>query len=359
MTADWHELRRGVFTASEAAALCGISKYVTPWQLYQRKAGLLPPVEESEPMTWGTLLEGVVFARLRALCPDAAFWRGVEVPADQMPRAAGVEVIETDRGPFHLHRGSWLGCTVDGVGRLLAPEASTFGIEVKTVSKRTHDTWAERYTDPPLPGLPGATRELPDDYALQAQQQMHLTGLPWTLFPVLVGGQRLECVRVDRDETIGAAVAQLATDAAQALAEGREPPLDPYRDAEALGYVVARRGGLTETVEAAEDVAAMLHEAAALMSVGKRLIGRAKALSAEALQRCSAEGIQRLTSPLVTASVVTRAETPERVVVQRARPAHSYLRISARKGALEQLLAGFQMPALTGPEAHDNGDDDA
>lgn len=345
---DWNALRAGVITASDVAALVGASKYVTPWQLHQRKAGLLPPVDESEAMAWGTLHETAIFARLTQLCPSSVLWRRM-TDAVGVPAAPGVEVLHTERGPFHLDRTRCLGCTMDGFGVLQHPDAAGqhFGVEAKTVGADTHRGWVERYTEPPLPGLPGATRELPDGYVLQAQTQMLLSGLPWTLVPVLVGGNRLECHRVDADPVVGAALAQLASEAMAAVHEGLEPPFNPFRDAEALALVVPRRAALTEAVDASGDLAAWLHEAAALRAVVRRLEARADELQALAFKACADGGIRSVTSPLVSAAVVTLAERPERVVVQAARPASAYLRITPRKGAAEELLAGLTLPALT------------
>src|SRR3990167_8295884 len=46
--AHWHSLRSKHGGASEAAALCGESPWLTEFQLYHQKAGTLPPTDFSD-----------------------------------------------------------------------------------------------------------------------------------------------------------------------------------------------------------------------------------------------------------------------------------------------------------------------
>ncbi len=59
--AAWLVERRSGIGASDAAAVCGLSKFADPLSVYLDKLGLLPP-RDSEPMRWGLLLEEVVAA---------------------------------------------------------------------------------------------------------------------------------------------------------------------------------------------------------------------------------------------------------------------------------------------------------
>ena len=58
----WLAERSRSVGASEAAAVLGVCPYSTPIDVWQRKLGLAPPLPESEPMLWGTLLEPIILA---------------------------------------------------------------------------------------------------------------------------------------------------------------------------------------------------------------------------------------------------------------------------------------------------------
>ena len=73
--AEWLEARRQGITASEIAAVMGLSPASQdgPYALYHRKTGTLPPIEDNDAMERGRVLEPYIaekFARWRY--PD--FW---------------------------------------------------------------------------------------------------------------------------------------------------------------------------------------------------------------------------------------------------------------------------------------------
>lgn len=63
------ERRRGI-GGSDAAAVCGVSPWRTPLDVYREKIGEAPDVEQNDAMYWGSVLEDVV-AREYALRTDS------------------------------------------------------------------------------------------------------------------------------------------------------------------------------------------------------------------------------------------------------------------------------------------------
>ncbi|CAM4333187.1 YqaJ viral recombinase family protein [Nocardia ninae] len=59
---DWHEARASGIGGSEIAAVVGLSPWESRYSLWHRKKDRLRPVQESDPMRWGTLLEPVIYA---------------------------------------------------------------------------------------------------------------------------------------------------------------------------------------------------------------------------------------------------------------------------------------------------------
>lgn len=60
MTTEWHEQRRAGIGGSDVAALLGLSKWKSPYQLFLEKTGNAPPQEDNEAMYWGRMLEPVI-----------------------------------------------------------------------------------------------------------------------------------------------------------------------------------------------------------------------------------------------------------------------------------------------------------
>lgn len=159
----WLEERRTGIGGSDAAAACGMSKWKTPLELYLDKRGELETAE-SEPMKWGTLLEPIVRQEYANRTG-----RTVVVPPGII------------RHPVH----SFAIVTADGI----ADESRYY--EGKTA--RTADGWGE----------PG-TGEIPQDYLLQVQHGMFVTGLPVADVAVLVGGSDFRLYVVEADAELQA-----------------------------------------------------------------------------------------------------------------------------------------------------------
>lgn len=58
--ADWLEYRKQGIGGSDAAIVCGISRYKSPVELWMEKTGQLPYQEAGEAAYWGTQLEALV-----------------------------------------------------------------------------------------------------------------------------------------------------------------------------------------------------------------------------------------------------------------------------------------------------------
>lgn len=60
---EWLNERKKGIGGSDASALCGLSPYKTPLQLWEEKRGLLGQKEDNEAMLWGRTLEPVIRQR--------------------------------------------------------------------------------------------------------------------------------------------------------------------------------------------------------------------------------------------------------------------------------------------------------
>ena len=83
-TTQWHDARRAGITATDIPVILGISTYESPYSLYHRKLGNLPPVEDNDRFRLGRDLEPYVAARWRQAndgwTAHGALWRSTERP---------------------------------------------------------------------------------------------------------------------------------------------------------------------------------------------------------------------------------------------------------------------------------------
>ena len=101
---EWLEYRRHGIGGSDAAVVCGISRYKSPFELWLDKTGQLPEQEAGEPAYWGTLLEPVVRNEFRKRT-------GIEVSTPK-------QLLQSEEYPFMLanldgickHPGAWHLC---------------------------------------------------------------------------------------------------------------------------------------------------------------------------------------------------------------------------------------------------------
>lgn len=155
--ADWLAARRRGIGASEAAAILGLSKFLSPMDVWSDKVGLAEPRAELERMKWGKRLQRPI----------------AEGYAEETRR------ILIDPGPYALLRSvrhPWLVASPDYflASRETSPGPGT--LDVKNSSVFMRQDWSD---EPPLA------------YQIQVQQQLLVTGLTWGVLAVLLGGQEL------------------------------------------------------------------------------------------------------------------------------------------------------------------------
>jgi putative phage-type endonuclease len=199
-TEAWEEARAGLsITATEIAAVVGLSPWQSPFSLWHKKAGLpTPPFEMTPAIEWGTRLEDVV----------AQKWE------DEHPG-----MLAAPAGTWRNREREWQRATPD---RLIYPQpASEFEIpdtadallEIKT--SPFGDDWG-----------PAGTDEIPLYYRCQVQWQLDTLGLDACHVAVLIGGYDYREYSIAYDP----ADAQILRDAAErflrTVREGERPPID-------------------------------------------------------------------------------------------------------------------------------------
>ncbi|MFF2475135.1 YqaJ viral recombinase family protein [Streptomyces sp. NPDC058066] len=196
----WEEARTGLtITATEIAAVVGLSPWQSRFSLWHKKSGLaVPPFEMTPAVEWGNRLEDAV----------ADKWQ------DEHPG-----FLAAPAGTWRHRDRNWQRATPDrliyrqAATEFEAPDQAEELLEVKT--SPFGDDWG-----------PAGCDEVPLHYRCQVLWQMDTLGLRRTHFAVLIGGYDYRECTVDYDE----AEAQILRDAADRFLDdvrnGNRPPID-------------------------------------------------------------------------------------------------------------------------------------
>ena len=185
---DWLEYRKTGIGGSDAAVVCGISRYKSPVELWMEKTHQMPAREAGEAAYWGTQLEGLVRAEFTKRT-------GIEVEHR-------MELLRSDEHPF-------MQANLDGTG--VHPELGPCIFEAKTASAFKAGEWEDG---------------IPDEYFLQVQHYMAVTGYGGCYIAALIGGNTFRWKFVPRDEELIAMLVQLEADFWQHVQNETPPPLD-------------------------------------------------------------------------------------------------------------------------------------
>lgn len=186
--ADWLEYRKQGIGGSDASVVCGISRYKSPVELWLDKTGQLPPQEAGEAAYWGTQLEPFVRAEFTKRT-------GIEVQCVR-------QLLQSRELPFML-------ANLDGICEV--PDYGTCIFEAKTASAYKAGEW---------------DNAIPDEYQLQIQHYMAVTGYKAAYIAVLIGGNTFRWKFVERDEELISMLIDLEADFWRHVQDCTPPPLD-------------------------------------------------------------------------------------------------------------------------------------
>ncbi len=167
---EWLAVRNRGLGGSDAGAVCGISPYKTPVDVWLEKTGQAEPVDlsDNQAVAWGNILEDTI--------------------ATEFSKRTGMKVQRRNATLKHPEH-DWMLAHVD---RLIVGTDKGPGIlEVKTAGQYMSDKWGDPGTD-----------QVPDEYALQVAHYLAVTGYAWARLAVLIGGRDLRVYDLPRDEDL-------------------------------------------------------------------------------------------------------------------------------------------------------------
>jgi len=209
--------RHGSLGGSDAAAAVNLSRYKTPFQLWQEKLGLVevPDLTDNESVRFGKLLEDVV--------------------AEEFSRRRGLNLRRDNRTLVH----PTLPFLTAHIDRRVVGERE--GLECKTANLRMAREWGEQDTD-----------QVPEEYLAQSAHYMAVTGFVAWHVAVLIAGNDYRMYRIERDEELIERLVNAERKFWQFVEDKIPPPPATLDDAFAIwphdtgGYVLATTEILTE-----------------------------------------------------------------------------------------------------------------
>lgn len=183
---DWLKARRNGIGGSDAAAIAGVNKWKSPIAVYLEKIGEIENDLQSEPAYWGNQLE--------------------ELVAREFSARTGLKIQRMNAILQH-HGFPWMLANLDRV--ILDPERGRGVLECKTTGAWNDKAWTED--------------QVPDEYMLQVQHYLAVTGFEYAYIAVLIGGQKYMYKYIARDDQIINYLIKIEADFWQ-MVENRTPP---------------------------------------------------------------------------------------------------------------------------------------
>ena len=185
---EWLAWRRKGIGGSDASVVCGVSRYKSPIELWLDKTGQIPFQEAGEAAYWGTQLEPFV---------KREFTKRTGIQIREVK-----QLLQSEEHPFMLANLDGI-CHDDEHGECI--------FEAKTASAYKAQEWEN---------------SIPDEYMLQVQHYMAVTGYRATYIAALIGGNSFKWKLVERDEELISMLIELENKFWEHVKNGTPPPVD-------------------------------------------------------------------------------------------------------------------------------------
>lgn len=159
---EWLKMRKHGIGGSDAAAVCGLSRWRGPLDVYRDKTSDKIEEKETPAIHWGNVMEPV----LRA----------------EFAKRSGL-VVEEVPFLFNCHEFPFMIANVDGIAR--EKDGSVSLIEIKTANSFAVKDW---------------DNGLPQEYYIQVQHYMSVLDLAKSYIVVLIGGNDFRIEEIPRDD---------------------------------------------------------------------------------------------------------------------------------------------------------------
>lgn len=247
----WLEYRKLGIGGSDAAVVCGINRWKSPVDLWLEKTGQKELEPASEAAYWGTVMEPLI--------------------RDEFTLRTGIKVNQVPAILQHK-RFPWMLANLDGV--LSDPERGEGLFEAKTANAFTSSEWEEG---------------IPEEYAVQIQHYMAVTGLQFVYIAALIGGNRFIWKLIERNDAVIQLLVQIEYRFWQLVQKRIPPQIDGSKASTMLLnrlYPQGKKGSIVilpnEAISLIQEYEAAIEEESAITLRKEQAVNRLKEMLGEA-----------------------------------------------------------------------------
>jgi putative phage-type endonuclease len=191
---EWKAQRRKGIGGSDAAAALGLNRWKSPLRLYLEKIGEIESNVDTEAAYWGNILEDIV--------------------AKEFEKRTGKKTQRVNAILIHPDH-EWMIANID---RKVVGESAI--LECKTTSTWNKDEWKDD--------------EIPQEYIIQLQHYLAVTGYEKAYIAVLIGGNKFVWKELGRDEELINMIIEGEQRFWEMVGNRTPPELDGSQDANAI-----------------------------------------------------------------------------------------------------------------------------
>jgi putative phage-type endonuclease len=186
---EWHSYRNKGIGGSDVSVICGINKYKSIVELWMEKTNQIEVKQAGEAAYWGNIMEPLI---------RTEFTNRTNID---------VSIVKAIlQHPIH----NFMLANLDGIINDSIVGECIF--EAKTASVYKQDDWMDD--------------KIPEEYMLQIQHYMAVTGYNRTFITVLIGGNKFEYKLIERDDELIEMIIKLEEDFWNHVLNNTPPPLD-------------------------------------------------------------------------------------------------------------------------------------
>lgn len=185
---EWLEWRQKGLGGSDAAVVCGLSRYKSPIELWLEKTGRVEPKEAGEAAYWGTVMEPII--------------------RNEFEQRTGM-IVELESSILQHSEYPFMLANLDGM--IVDPIQGHCIFEAKTASSYKLAEWES---------------SIPEEYQLQVQHYMAVTGFIGSYVAVLIGGNQFHWQFMPRDEELIEMMIRLEAKFWRFVETDTMPPID-------------------------------------------------------------------------------------------------------------------------------------
>lgn len=186
---EWLNYRNNGIGGSDVATICGLNKYKSPLRLWLEKTGQIEPIEAGEAAYWGNVMEPII--------------------RNEFTNRTGLKV-DVINSILRHHQHKYMIANIDGF--VIDTDKNKCIFESKTASAYKAEQWEND--------------KIPDEYMLQIQHYMAVTGFDKTYIACLLGGNKFIYKLIERDENIISMIIQLEYDFWKCVVDNVPPTID-------------------------------------------------------------------------------------------------------------------------------------